>query len=74
MTGVARSVLSEFVAAQPLKRFDVFRRGARNDIARKFWTGRSFVPLERFEKIAHELFVEAQRVLSDYVLVFGPEA
>src|SRR5437899_3737960 len=64
----------ELVACQAAKCFHIFRRSFFDHFLRQLRRRRSLVPVKRLEVIAHELFVETGRALSDDVLVLWPEA
>src|SRR6266496_2984607 len=64
---------SKRLARQALVCLEVFVPGFGDDIFREFWRGRSFVPIQRFEVITDELFVEAWLAAAGLVLVRGPE-
>src|SRR6266542_3371551 len=63
----------ELVTRQAAKCLEVFCRRLLDHILRQTWRRRSLVPIERLQIIAHELFVEAGRALSDDVFIFRPE-
>src|SRR5690606_24434398 len=61
-------------AGQSLVGFAVLCRGALDHIGRQLWPRSFFVPVERFEMIAHELFVEGWWADAFAVAVGRPEA
>ena len=65
--------LGQFRAGHRLEGFAIFRGRLLDDLGGQGWAGRSLVPIERLEIIAHELFVETRRALADDVLIRRPE-
>src|SRR6516162_3630667 len=64
----------ELAARQLAKCLEIFRRRLFDDFLRQTRRGRSLVPIERLQIIAHKLLVETWRALSYCVLVLRPEA
>ena len=64
----------EFQAGELFEGFDVFGRGFFSYFGRKLGRGRSFVPVQCLEIIAHELLVVARGIRAGIPGVGGPEA
>ena len=61
------------LSRQSLVSFDVFVSCSGHHIRRQPRRGRRFVPVERLQVIAHELFIETGRALPNHILVLRPE-
>ena len=72
-TNAVHTVRLQFLPGQPFVGFQIFCAGFGNDIGREHGAGRGFVPSERFEVVADELFVEARLAAARLILVGGPE-
>src|ERR1051326_6165029 len=64
----------ELATCDAAKCFEIFRGSFFYNFLRQTWRGRSLVPVECLQIIAHELFVETRRTLSNGVLILWPEA
>ena len=73
LTTLSHDLLDKVFAGHALESFAIFRGRLLDDLRGNRGAGRRFVPIERLEIIAHELFVEAGRALPDDVLIRRPE-
>src|SRR6266581_846068 len=64
----------QLASRQAAKRLDIFARTFLDHVLRQTRGGGSFVPIESFQIIAHNLLVEARRALPHGILVLWPEA
>src|SRR6266566_2193126 len=64
---------SQRFAGQSLVSFEVLGLALRYYVGRQHGSGRRFVPIEGFEVITDELFVETRLAFARLILVRGPE-
>ncbi len=64
----------DLVTGQAPECFEIFGGSFFDNILWQTWRRRGFVPVERLQIVAHELFVETGWALSDRVLVLWPKA